>query len=150
MNRQDIVSAARRWIGTPYLHRASCRGAGADCLGLIRGLYRELYGREPEHPPPYTPDWNEINAPCRESLTEAARRHLLEIDPQAAQQGDVMIFRMQPDMPAKHAAILAAPGSPGSPGRMIHAYQGRGVCEGFMGRWWRVRLAYGFSFPGID
>ncbi|MDG1118150.1 MAG: peptidase, partial [Flavimaricola sp.] len=30
----DVVATARGWIGTPYLHQASCRGAGCDCLGL--------------------------------------------------------------------------------------------------------------------
>ena len=39
-----IVMAARGWIGTPYVHQASCRGAGADCLGLIRGVPLFLIG----------------------------------------------------------------------------------------------------------
>ncbi|HMM10451.1 MAG TPA: peptidase, partial [Paracoccus solventivorans] len=51
------VEIARGWIGTPYVHQGSVKGAGADCLGLIRGVWRELYGTEPEAPPPYTPDW---------------------------------------------------------------------------------------------
>jgi len=42
------VREARRWIGTPYVHQACCRGAGTDCLGLIRGVWVALYGREPE------------------------------------------------------------------------------------------------------
>ena len=141
MTREEVVKIARRWLGTPYRHRASCEGAGADCLGFVRGVFRAIYGREPETPPPYTRDWNEISA--RETLVEAARRHLVEGDVRATQLADVMIFRMRPEGPAKHAAILTAPG------RMIHAYQGRGVCEGFFGAWWRARLAYSFSFPGI-
>lgn len=32
----DIVAAARGWIGTPYLHQASLKGVGTDCLGLVR------------------------------------------------------------------------------------------------------------------
>ena len=36
-----IVTEARRWIGTPYRHQAATRGAGTDCLGLIRGVWRE-------------------------------------------------------------------------------------------------------------
>lgn len=36
--QNDIVARARAWIGTPYEHQASCRGAGTDCLGLLRGL----------------------------------------------------------------------------------------------------------------
>ncbi|NCO16648.1 MAG: peptidase, partial [Alphaproteobacteria bacterium] len=43
-----IVAEARRWIGTPYVHQSSARGAGTDCLGLLRGVWRALYGVEPE------------------------------------------------------------------------------------------------------
>ena len=46
-----VVAHARAWIGTPYEHQASCRGSGTDCLGLLRGLWRELLGAEPETPP---------------------------------------------------------------------------------------------------
>jgi NlpC/P60 family putative phage cell wall peptidase len=52
--RAAALIEARRWIGTPYRHGASARGAGADCLGLIRGVWRALYGAEPETPPAYT------------------------------------------------------------------------------------------------
>ncbi len=48
---------ARAWIGTPYHHQGSVRGAGTDCLGLIRGVWREFYGREAEIAPPYSRDW---------------------------------------------------------------------------------------------
>ena len=42
-----IVGAARGWIGTPYRHQASLKGVGCDCLGLLRGVWRELKGEEP-------------------------------------------------------------------------------------------------------
>ena len=42
--RAAIVAAARGWLGTPYRHQASVRGEGADCLGLVRGVWRELIG----------------------------------------------------------------------------------------------------------
>ena len=45
---EAVVERARAWIGTPYRHQASCRGAGTDCLGLLRGLWREMLGPEPE------------------------------------------------------------------------------------------------------
>ena len=38
--------AARAWLGTPYRHQASVKGVGADCLGLVRGLWREVAGAE--------------------------------------------------------------------------------------------------------
>ena len=39
--RPHIVAAARRWLGTPYHHQATRQGVGADCLGLVRGVWRE-------------------------------------------------------------------------------------------------------------
>jgi NlpC/P60 family putative phage cell wall peptidase len=141
-----ILAAARAWIGTPYRHQASCRGAGADCLGLVRGVWRDLYGEEPETPPPYTPDWAEAPGEdgVRETMAEGARRHLDEIAVGDAGAGDVVLFRMRPGGPAKHAAILSAAD------RMIHAYSGRAVVETALSAWWRKKLAYAFRFPSVD
>ncbi|MBC7141961.1 MAG: peptidase, partial [Rhodobacteraceae bacterium] len=75
------VAVARGWIGTPYRHQASARGAGADCLGLLRGVWRELYGAEPEPVPAYTQDWSEPEG--AERLWQAARRHLRDCDPRS-------------------------------------------------------------------
>jgi len=139
VTREAIVAVARGWLGTPYVHQASCKGAGCDCLGLIRGVYRDLCGAEPEVPPAYTADWAE--ATSRETLRDAARRHLREVPLAAAAAGDVVLFRMIATGPAKHAAILTGADT------MIHAYSGRAVCETHLGRWWQARLAHAFSFP---
>ena len=53
--RERILSIAHQWIDTPYQHQASVKGAGCDCLGLIRGIWREIYGAEPIAVPTYTP-----------------------------------------------------------------------------------------------
>ena len=139
--RAAIIDVARSWLATPYQHQASVKGIGADCLGLIRGVYQEIYGREPERVPAYAPDWAEAGG--QEKLRDAGRRHLEEIDPASAREGDVVLFRIRPGSPAKHAAILI------EPLRMIHAYSGRAVCESYMSPWWERHLAYGFSFPGV-
>lgn len=138
-----VVAAARGWLGTPYLHQASAKGAGTDCLGLVRGIWREVYGTEPETPPPYTSDWSEASG--REVLREAAARHLQEIRPDAAEAGDVLLFRMRRTGPAKHLAILSD--MRGAEPRMIHAYSGRGVVENSLGPSWRRRVAAAFRFP---
>ena len=44
MKRAEILSEARDWLGTPYRHQASLKGAGCDCLGLVRGVWRALEG----------------------------------------------------------------------------------------------------------
>jgi NlpC/P60 family putative phage cell wall peptidase len=57
--RDMIVQEARGWIGTPYMHQASLKGVGCDCLGLVRGVWREVLGAEPEQAPPYSATWAE-------------------------------------------------------------------------------------------
>ena len=139
MTGEEIVSSARAWIGTPYRHQASRIGVGADCLGLIRGVWRDMIGEEPEIPPPYTPDWAE--ALKQETLLEAAHRHLEEIPISDARSGDVYLFRMGLGHPAKHCAIVSGPD------RIIHAYWGHAVCETRLVPWWRRRIAGAFAFP---
>ena len=139
--RDDIVNAARGWIGTPYRHQASRRGVGCDCLGLVRGVWRELYGAEPEVPPPYAPGWAESSA--EETLAGAGFRHLAAVPDREFASGDVLLFRWKPHLPAKHAAIAV------SAARMIHAHDGLSVCEVALSPWWRRQLAYVFRFPDV-
>lgn len=139
--RARIVAEALSWVGTPYRHQASLKGVGCDCLGLIRGLWRARVGPERERVPAYTPDWAEASG--AETLCEAARRHMREIAPGAAEAGDVMLFRWRDGLPAKHAGLIVAPG------RMVHAQEGVGVAEISLCRWWRRRAAFAFRFPGV-
>ncbi len=141
MRRADIVDAARAWLGTPYHHQASLRGVGCDCLGLVRGLWRELYGPEPEQPPAYSPNWAESLG--QETLALAALRHLVPVEPGQARPGDVLLFRWREHLPAKHCAILSAPD------RIIHAHDGAAVTEVAFTGWWRRHLSHAFSFPGV-
>lgn len=141
MARAAVVAETRRWIGTPYRHQASMLGAGCDCVGLVRGVWRALYGEEPEPLPPYTPDWSEGGG---EQLCDAARRWLGEIPVADAGPGDVLLFRMVATAPVKHAAILVASD------RIVHAYWGRAVVESRLAPFWRARLAAAFSFPGVE
>jgi NlpC/P60 family putative phage cell wall peptidase len=136
-----IITEVRSWIGTPYRHQASLKGVGCDCLGLLRGVWREVVGAEPELAPPYAPDWAEASG--IETLAMAARRHLVEIVPAEVTPGDVILFRWRAGLPAKHAAIVT------EPERMVHAHDGAAVAEVALAPWWRRRLAYGFRFPGV-
>ena len=147
MKRECILAEARGWIGTPYRHQASVRGEGADCLGLLRGVWRALIGPEPAGVAPYTPDWAERLG--EERLLEAARIHLVEIAIGAAREGDVLLFRMATGVPAKHCAILSGANG-ATPGRIIHAYWGRSVTETRLVPWWSRRIAAAFSFPGLE
>jgi NlpC/P60 family putative phage cell wall peptidase len=142
ITRSQIVAEALSWVGTPYRHQASLKGVGCDCLGLLRGVWRAFYGREPEAAPTYTPDWAEARG--EETLAAAARRHLVEIAPDEARAGDVLLFRWRANLPAKHAVLLIAPD------RFVHAQQGAAVATATLSPWWRRRIAFAFSFPDLE
>jgi NlpC/P60 family putative phage cell wall peptidase len=139
--RAVIVAHAMEWIGTPYRHQASAIGQGADCLGLVRGVWRHLYGEEPEAPPPYTPDWTERGG---EPLRGAAERWLEPKDARRLLPGDVLLFRMVRDGPAKHCGVHLGED------RFVHAYSGRAVTASWLSRWWRERIVAAYAFPQLS
>jgi NlpC/P60 family putative phage cell wall peptidase len=140
--RERIVAAARAWLGTPYHHQASLRGVGCDCLGLVRGVWRDLYGSEPEPTPPYSPYWAQQGS--GETLVMAAERHLALVDVRNMQPGDVLLFRWRAHLPAAHCAILTGPD------RILHAHDGAVVGEVAFTGWWRRHLSHAFAFPEFD
>ena len=152
-----IVKAARGWLGTPYHDQASVKGAGCDCLGLIRGVWREVVGPEPMPVPPYSRDWGEAGP--HEVLAEAARAAMIEIAVTEARTGDMVLFRMRAGAIAKHAGILSGGGRHsarpyrstrsyrGGRTRFIHAYERTGVIEQELTDPWRRRIAFAFRFP---
>ncbi len=142
VSRAEIIAAARLWIGTPYLHQASLIHVGCDCLGLVRGVWREVMGEEPEEPPPYTPDWAEILG--QETLLDAAQRHFEPTATGGFFAGDILVFRFRDDLPAKHLGIAT------SPTHMVHAHSGACVAEVAIGPHWRKRIAAVFAFPGVN
>ncbi|WP_457108409.1 NlpC/P60 family protein [Methylobacterium sp. P5_C11] len=152
---QDIGAAAlgeaRLWLGTPYRHQASLRGVGCDCLGLLRGVWRGLYGAEPEVPPPYSGTWAESAAPGTDPLAEAAARHLVPapgalpgaLAVPAPRAGDVLLFAFRRHLPARHCAIATGDGA------MIHAHDGAAVTEVALAHWWRRHVTGVFRFPEV-
>lgn len=136
----DIVAAARQWTDTPYMHQHTVKGAGTDCLGLVRGVYRDVIGPEPEVPPNYSPSWGEGDR--YEVLLIAAARHLVEVDEWGV--GDVLMFRMKRGVIVKHCGIVT------SDTHMIHAYQGAGrVIESALVPYWRNKIVGAFRYPGV-
>lgn len=140
--KQEIVRLARDWVGTPYRHQASVKGAGTDCLGLVRGIWREVYGQEPEQAPAYTMDWSEPQG--EERMWEAAQRHLVERPLPEVAAGDVLLFRMRSGAVAKHVGIVAAWDQRRS---FVHAYSGHGVVESPLSDPWLRRVVSRFEFP---
>lgn len=139
-----LVSAARGWIGTPYVHQAAKRGAGCDCLGLIRGVWAEVSATPLVHVPPYTPDWSEPQGDeflWREAANRLDRKQIGD-----AAAGDVVLFRMRQGAVAKHMGFQ---GEIGARASIIHSYQGHGVVETALTIPWQRRIVARFAFPEL-
>lgn len=141
----DIVTCARGWIGTPYVHQAAVREAGCDCLGLLRGVWAEVCGTGVIAVPPYTPDWSEPQGD--EVLWRAAMKHLIPKGLTQVAAGDVLLFRMRGGAIAKHVGLQADIGLTPS---FIHSYQGHGVLENALTAPWQRRVVARFAFPPND
>ena len=138
-NANAVIAAARAWLGTPYHDQASLRGVGCDCLGLARGVWRDVVGTEPQAIPPYSRDWGETGV--REVLADGARSMMIEIPVSEIGPGTLVLFRMAPRAIAKHVGILTASD------RFIHAYDRLGVIEEALTTTWARKIAFAFRFP---
>lgn len=139
----EVVRIARLWLGTPYLAQASAKGRGADCVGLVRGIWRDIYGTEPHDLPVRPADWGQLGP--RDAVMELASRYLSPAG-EHPEVGDVLLFRMRSGAAARHFAILTRQGPAGA---FIHAYERHGVIESPLSAPWQRRLAASFRFPGL-
>ncbi|MCF6370481.1 NlpC/P60 family protein [Rhizobium halophilum] len=137
---ERIVALAESWIGTPYRHQGATQGVGCDCIGLIRGVWRGLYGSDAGPVPAYAPDWAERSG--EERLIEVAARLFGAALPVAEMEpGDLLLFRWRADCAAKHAGILAGPQ------HFIHAYEQAAVTRSALVPSWRRRIVAVHRFP---
>lgn len=139
----QVVQLARGWVGTPYCHQAACRGAGADCLGLIRGIWSELLGRPAPPVPAYALDWAEAGPP--DLLEAALAAHLRPAPLTEARPGDVLLFRLRLRGGGRHLGVQTVTSV--REAAFVHAYGGHGVVESALSVPWRHRLTARFRFP---
>ena len=136
----EWVNQARSWLGTPYRHQACLKGVGVDCVGLVAGVWAEIYGAMPSYKRDYTRDWAETGNADR--LLDACRRNCDQKSSASdVMPGDILLFRFRPEAMAKHVAIVSGDGF------MIHAIERRTVSEVKLQSWWRRRLVGVFAPP---
>lgn len=126
-----VIAAATAWLGTPYRHRAALKGVGCDCLGLLRGVWRDVTGEEAGPIPPYRADWRDLSSV--DELEALAARYLSEVA--ETEPGDVLLFRIGPAKVPRHCGILIAPN------RFIHAQEKLGVIAADLAPGWARRVA---------
>lgn len=136
---EQVIRTAREWVGTPYHHQASLKGIGTDCIGLVRGVYRELYGVEAPELINYSVDWGDANG--NEDMVAAAGKYLEPVPLDQLGPGHVILVRWQDHRVAKHCMIMT------SDTTAIHAYNRSPVTEINLSDWWRRRVVFAYSFP---
>jgi len=136
----QALAIAKSWIGTTYRHQGNTKHIGCDCLGLIRGIWYELYGHEPEAPPAYSRSWAEVSQ--NEPLLDACQRWFDPVANDAIDEaGMLLVFRWHKGSAAKHLGILSGPD------QFIHAYSGQAVLQSNLVPSWRRRIVARFHFP---
>lgn len=133
--RSDIVSAARRYIGTPFVHQGRHIEHGVDCAGLLMCVAYDVglsdvrvtdYGRMPD-------------ANRSQSIIES---HMDPVPYSNLMPGDALSFVILQDV--QHYGIVV------ESGRFIHAYQPAGkVVETSLSGPWLHRLRGCYSFRGL-
>lgn len=147
--RAQVVAEARSWIGTPFVHQASLKGIGCDCIGLVCGVAIEC-GFWPAD------IWSTPEAKpyvgygrCPDGRLIAGCRQYLDAIPFAeAAAGDVLALRVG-DKHAQHIGIVTEL----DPLTMLHSYSRARVMaciEQPVGAFWHQRFVAAFRFRGIE
>jgi len=112
-----LIAEARAWIGTPWHHQASVKGAGCDCIGFVRGAAEPFIGAIIQ-PMNYAATWPLYRA--EERLRDEMAAHADEIAIAEALPGDILLFGVG-KVPAHHCWFLS------KENRLLHCYREAGA-----------------------
>ena len=141
LNQQAVIQATNAWIGTPYRHQASRINVGCDCLGLVRGVWRELYGCDAAPVPPYAQFGRDHVGASQ--LLDAAQQ-FLQFKDQQLKAGYVVLFQLHKKLPPRHCGIML------SDTHFVHAQERLGVIKVCLDHNWITRIHSTYSFPQKD
>lgn len=137
MTVDDIITAARECLGTPFRHQGRLLGFGLDCAGVAIHVARQIgvghfdvsgYGRTP------------FAGQLEQSLdAQPCMERVSMVDDRAA--GDLLLMRFAVD--PQHLAICAGD-------TIIHAYESVGqCCEHRLSSLWAARIVRVYRFRGM-
>lgn len=146
MNRGDVVTEARTWIGTPFHHQGRKKGVGVDCGGLVGAVAMDV-GLLPSNfwRCAFAPFAGYARTPANEALRGICERFMdSTTDPQP---GDILLMRFASE--PQHLAIVAPYLHGGL--SIIHAYsRADRVIEHRYADVWIARTVAAYSFRGIE
>lgn len=130
---REVLSTARRCLGTPFRHQGRVLGVGMDCAGLIIFVARELgfAGEFFEVPYGRYPNAGTLRSLCDRYLDPIARH----------EPGDIVLMAWQQE--PQHLAIVTDIG-------IIHSYAAaRKVVEHSLDTVWASRIRGSYRYRGI-
>jgi NlpC/P60 family putative phage cell wall peptidase len=149
LTRDGIVTEARTWLGTPFMHQQSMRGIGVDCVGLILGVGRDL-GLLQISPAEWAPFAAYTRKPNPARMRKAMGRFLA---PSSCARGDLPAigsigwFGWRQELPMHLAIVAEYDGRP----TMIHAFETMDRCvENSIDATWRTRVDTWWQYPGFE
>ena len=144
MKRDDIVHEAKEWLGIKWVHQASLKGVACDCVGLVRGVYRQLTCNDFPVEVNYPATWHLFKSDPW-LLTECRKHAGAEIKESQLLPGDIITFSFRESFVDHHIGIYLGDGT------FIHSYLDAGfVVENRLDSVWKPRIRHCFRFPGVD
>lgn len=147
-DRATVVTEARTWLGTPFVHQAHVKSVGCDCGGLIGGVG---IGAGLLAPDWWETEFNTLyggyaRTPANGILESICYAFMQEIGVDSALPGDVLLMKFAEE--PQHMAILAPYLYGGL--SIIHAYSRAGaVVEHRFAPVWRARVTGAFAYRGV-
>ena len=142
MTRDDILTAARDVVGTPFRHQGRIAGKGLDCAGLLVHVARTV-GVEPIQREGYArlPTYGQLEATLQENVDAGI---LVAVPVADLLPGDMVLMKFEGEGAARHLGIVGD-------GTLIHSWAVvRRVCEHTLDDVWRRRIIAGFRFAGVN
>lgn len=153
ITRAALVAAAIAWEGTPYVAQAyPRRGLCCDCATFLPGVGMDAGIFPPDMPIPAYSANRHLHR-SDEAYRDALRAlEFTEIEPPAAQPGDVLLEVVGERQPASHSGIVIERDA-ARPIGLIHAVNRGGlarVCRMRINAAHWARVRYAFAFPGVS
>ena len=129
-----LLAEAKSWLGTRFIHLASVKGGGVDCVQLVGQLMTACGVISGYKFPDYTLDWSQGNSRSIivDYIQQTGRFCLVENE--APRIGDVVCFRIAKAI--HHAGVMLGPRV------FVHALAGSVVSPGTIDDpTWAKRLA---------
>jgi cell wall-associated NlpC family hydrolase len=90
--RRALLSEAHEWLGTPYHSCARVKGAGADCLTFVAGVFENTGLTGPIEIPAYNPEWH-VHGDGEELYIGGLKRYCAEVSG-PPEPGDVVVWKI--------------------------------------------------------